>query len=46
MALFRYIFDRIFNSRPFYYAWEERKFQRHHEQGSLTAQFTCRHNRD
>lgn len=53
MRLLKFLIDRIFAHRPFYYLWEqrsyERSFDRRYEQREIhnySAQSTCRFYRD
>ncbi|WP_291515481.1 hypothetical protein [Bdellovibrio sp. ArHS] len=42
MAIFKFFIDRLFNSRPFFYGWEQRAFERRQEQYRGHSQNSCR----
>lgn len=46
MQKLKELFRHFFKSRPFYYAWEQRAYERRQEQYFTVSQNACRPSRD
>ena len=46
MQKLKQLFLHLFKARPFYYAWEQRAYERRQEQYFTVSQNACRPSRD